>query len=236
MRCAVLLSLLLQQQAPDDKAVEEALERFKTSYKDQSIEARASAVGVLAFTRHKRILGKVAPFLVSDGPEVRIAAAKGIGGFKGFKEAAPLLIGALAPNEKELDVGCAILGALGELAEDACYPTLHKYFRERNIKLAKAAVAGAGAAKSRHSMDPLIALLKDTTKWIQNKQSGGYTDQNGQQGDENACRTRLQDFQKDIIKAFQTITGEKWTTAQEWEHWWNKNKATFQVTKKEEKK
>ena len=80
-------------------------------------------------------------------------------------------------------------------------------------------------------MDALIELQSDVQKWLKNKQSGPYRDEKGQPGDENACKTRLEDVQKTIIKAFQDITKEKWATANEWEIWWGKKKANFEVPK-----
>ena len=53
----------------------------------------------------------------------------------------------------------------------------------------------------------------------------------GQQGDDNECKTRLETLQKAIIKSYQEITKEKWATANEWEIWWGKKKATFEIPK-----
>ena len=47
----------------------------------------------------------------------------------------------------------------------------------------------------------------------------------------NAIKGRHEDIQKTIIKAYQDITKEKWATAAEWEIWWGKKKATFEIPK-----
>jgi hypothetical protein len=85
--------------------------------------------------------------------------------------------------------------------------------------------------RQKESMDALLELQRDVQKWLKNKQAGPYRDDKGQQGDENACKTRLEDIQKTIIKAYQDITKEKWATANEWEIWWGKKKATFEIPK-----
>jgi transcriptional regulator with GAF, ATPase, and Fis domain len=108
---------------------------------------------------------------------------------------------------------------------------VHGNFREADVRVAKYAIACAGAMRQKESMDALLELQKDVQKWLKNKQAGPYRDDKGQQGDDNAIKTRHEDVQKTIIKAYQEITKEKWATAAEWEIWWGKKKATFEIPK-----
>jgi len=228
---AMLALALLSQ---DDAAVKEALDRFKTGMKATSAVGQAAAITELCRTPHEKTLKQAAPF-VMDGPkETRIAAAKGLGNFTDYKKlATPTLMNALsAPaNAKEFDVLAAIYEGLGKLADPISLETVHKGFRSEQIKPAKAAIACAGTMRQKESMDVLIELLKECQKWLKNKQSGPYKDDKGQNGDDAAIKARVEDIQKEIIKAFQAITKEKWTTAQEWELWWTKHKATFEPSK-----
>lgn len=230
LNAIVALCLLAQ----DDAAVKEALERFKTGMKAQSAAGQAAAIAELAKTPHEKTFPKIAPF-VMDGPkECKIAAAKGLGNFTDYKKlATPWLMNALsAPgNAKEYDVQAAIFDGLAKLQDPMALPTVHAGFRNEQVKHAKGALACAGALRQKESMDVLIELMKDIEKWLKNKQGGPYKDEKGQGGDDAAKEGRLKDIQKEIIKAFQGITKEKWTTSQEWEIWWGKRRATFEVSK-----
>jgi HEAT repeat protein len=233
MAASMLLAVLLAAQ--DDKAAEEAIARFKATFnKSPTPDGRALAVSELARTPHEKTMKILIPFLTSDFPKVREAAAKGLGDFVDYKKVVtPMMISALsAPaNAKELDVRCAILAGLGKLKDPFALDAVHRAFRDEYAKVAKAALAAAGDLRQKESMDVLLQLLKDTQEWIKKKQSGGYRDDKGQLGDEGAYTGRVTDLQKSIIKTFTAITGEKWVTAQEWEIWWNKRKATFEVPK-----
>jgi hypothetical protein len=138
---------------------------------------------------------------------------------------------ALKANEKDLKVQEAIYGTLGKLQDPVAVPTVHGNFKEADVRVAKYAIACAGAMRQKESMDALLDLQKEIQKWLKNKQAGPYRDDKGQQGNDNDIKGRLEDLQKAIIKAFQEITKEKWATANEWEIWWGKKKATFEVPK-----
>jgi len=214
----------------DEKEADEAIERFKKAYRDPNPTARAAAVAELSKTPHDKTLRKVAEFLQQDVPQVRIAAAKGMGEFKDYKKmATPVLVASLGgPNQKEYAVQAAIFEGLGKLRDETALPAVHNNFRAEHITVAKAAVASAGAIRHRDSMDALIALIEDIEKWLKREQNGPYKDDKGV-GDKAAAKARITDIQDEVVKAFQSITKEKWTTSQEWKIWWGKRKATFKV-------
>jgi hypothetical protein len=228
-----LLALVLLVQAADDKAaVDAAIKSFNKAVANPSPAARGTAILELSKTPHDRTLKAILPYLNQDVAEVRVKAASALTEFGDWKKiVTPSLAAALQTNEKEGTVQKAILEAIGKLNDPASLQTVHGNFRDADTRVAKAAIAAAGAMRHKESMDALVELQKDVQKWLKNKQAGPYRDEKGQPGDENACTTRLNDVQKTIIKAFQDITKEKWATANEWEIWWGRKKATFEIPK-----
>lgn len=229
----VFLAIALLLQAADDKAaVDEAIKRFNKAFANPNASARSTAVLELSKTPHDRTLKSILPLLNSDVSDVRAAAAKGLTEFGDWKKVVtPSLQGALQSNAKDYKVQVAILDALGKLADPMALSTVHGAFKDADVRVAKAAIGAAGAMRQKESMDALIDLQKEIQKWLKNKQSGPYRDEKGQQGDDNAIKSRLDDLEKAIIKAFQEITKEKWATANEWEIWWGRKKATFEIPK-----
>src|SRR5687767_15934520 len=99
------LMLLASLFVADEKEASDALERFKTAYQSNSPAGRAAAVSELARTQHEKVMARLIPFLTGDAKEVRIAAAKGLGGFKDWKkQVSPILLSAIGPNDKEPEV------------------------------------------------------------------------------------------------------------------------------------
>jgi hypothetical protein len=219
-------------QADDKAAVDEAIKHFAKGFSNPSPGARATAVLELSKTLHDKTLNRILPLIVSDVSEVRIAAAKALAEFADWKKiVTPALTSALKPNEKDLKVVQELYTTIGKLQDPMAISTVHGNFREPDVRVAKFAIACAGAMRQKESMDALLELQKDVQKWLKNKQAGPYRDEKGQQGDDNAIKTRHDDVLKTIIKAYQDITKEKWATATEWEIWWNKKKATFEIPK-----
>ena len=230
---ALLAIVLLLQAAADDKAaVDEAIKRFNKAVANPSPAARGAALRELAGKPHDRTLKVILNYLNADVTEVRVAAAESLGEFGDWKKiVTPSLQGALQSNAKDPKVQVAVLKTLGKMADPMAIPIIHGNFREPSVDVTTAAIGAAGTARQKESMDALIELQRDIQKWLKNKQSGPYRKPDGQQGDENECKGRLDNIQKEIIKAFQTITKEKWATANEWEIWWGKRKATFEIPK-----
>ena len=227
-----LLALLCMFQADEKAAAEEAVKRFSKSFANPSPSARASAVLELGQTRADKTLNRILPLLTSDVAQVREAAARALADFGDWKKiVTPSLTSAITPNMKEPSVCKAIFESLGKLQDPIALQTVHGHFKESDTRIAKYAIICAGNMRQKDSMDALLDLQKEIQKWIKNKQSGPYRDEKNQQGDEGTYTGRLNDLEKEIIKAFQTITKEKWATANEWDIWWNKKKATFEIPK-----
>src|SRR5581483_6540373 len=88
MTPAILLFLAAAPALQDDKAAEDALDAFKAAYKSTSEADRVAAVNELAKVHHAKTLARLSALLSSDGPSVRLAAAKAVAGFVELKKPA----------------------------------------------------------------------------------------------------------------------------------------------------
>lgn len=207
--------------AADDKEVDAAIERFKASYRNDSPTARALAVAELCKTPHERTLARVAPMLTGEVKDVRIAAARGLGGFVDYKkQVTPVLIGCLAPNDKEPDVVAAIFEGLGILKDENALPVIHKHFEDKDSKIASAALAAAGSIRHVSSIDPIIELIKDYEKEAKASTAGGA----GLPAGDDKKKKLAQAVLPNTVKAMKAITKEKWATSGEWVIWWGRRK------------
>ncbi len=208
--------------AADDKEVDAAIERFKASYRNESATARSLAVAELCKTPHERTLARVAPMLTGEVKDVRIAAAKGLGGFVDYKkQVMPILIGSIAPNDKEPDVVAAIFEGLGILKDENSLPTIHKFFEDKDSKIANAAIAAAGAIRHVSSIDPIIELVKEYEKNAKAVSAGGAA---GLPAADDKKKKLAQAVLPATVKAMKAITKEKWSTTGEWVIWWGRRK------------
>jgi len=217
----------------DDAAVKAALDQFKHSFgRATSSAARANAVLELSRTPHQRTFNQIAPLLGMDDKDVKVAAAKGLGNYTDYKKlATPALMTAFAGAGKDADFKAAIIDGLAKLGDVTALTLIHRSFHdEHHEKVVRAAIGATGAIRARESLDALYDFMEEIKKWLAHKQGGAYEDDKGK-GDDNAQKTRLENFTKDIIKAFQAITRERWTTVNEWEIWCGKHKADFVVPK-----
>ncbi len=230
----LLLAALAGQ---DDKAVEDALEKFKTDFKASSDADRARALTTLSGTAHLKTLNRIAPFVAADTSVVRIAAAKALGGFTEFrKQAAPALLRGLGANAKEPAVLIAVLEALGKLGDGSALPSLYKYFDEKDGKIAAAAFLAVGEIGSTSSVEPLIEALKKLERAAKDNGGGGNIAGAGGAGgaaagynvpDDDTARRRAKEVQPAAVKALQAIAKEKYITVEEWQKWWARTRATL---------
>jgi len=240
MLTAVVLFILAGSSGgQDDKAAEEAIDAFKTALKSTSEADRVAAVNDLSKVHHAKTLARLSVMLNTDGPTVRIAAAKGISGFVELKkQAAAALAGAMGPNAKETTVHSALYEALGKLEEPSSTPILHRGFEEKETVVAKTAIQAAGNVGSAASIDPLIALLAKQEK-IQKSPGGSfdYTAPTPGGGNVTVRSTdespgkRAAELIPAINKALNEITHESNGSAETWGAWWAKNKGSFKSFK-----
>jgi HEAT repeat protein len=232
--CAGLVSAW----AGDDKEVEEAIQRFKKGMNNPSAPSRASAVTELAATKSETTAKTLGGLLVADTEPVRKAAAAGLAGFTDYKKmVTPMLLNGLNANygAKEYKVVEAICQALGKLDDDVALPTLHRYFEDKDSTVASAAILGAAEIRHISSIDLIIELMKKYEKINDNAKNGGgggYGVNIPSGGGNDPKVTLAKAVLPSTIKAMQIISGDKWTTAKEWEIWWSKRKATFKIEDK----
>src|SRR5687768_17760480 len=123
MMTAVLMLALAAGGGQDDKAVDEALDAFKSAMKSTSEADRVMAVNELSKVPHTKTLVRLAGLLNTEAPTVRIAAIKGMAGFSALKQkAAQVIVAALGSNSKETTVQVALYEALGKLDETSSLP------------------------------------------------------------------------------------------------------------------
>jgi hypothetical protein len=240
MTSLMAVALLLAQDAPvDDKAADQAIETFKTAYKAQAEADRADAVSKLAEAVHAKTLSKLSLILTSsDGPRVRLAAAKGMGQATAIKkQAVAALSSAFTVCAKEPAIQAGILQALGALDDPSSLALIHRSFEDKEPAVVKAALAAAAAMKNAGSIDPLIAFLTKCEKSHKAK-SGGATNVALPSGNlsVNAARPEdllkmLQEYIEATNMSLQTVTEQNLSTSTEWLGWWAKSRTTFKPKK-----
>lgn len=225
-----LIALVIPQ---DREEVDSFLFAFQAVYDSAEAEAdRAEAVRKLAEVRHPRVLTRLARFLSSDGPTVRVAAARGLAGFTEHAKAASAVLAEAIPlNEKNEDVQIALLDALGGLKEPGALPRMHALFDHKTTRVARAAVEAVGKAGRRESVDGLIALLARHEKVLDSNRGGTLqvVEADGlrtvtAEDSENTALRRAQALAPAAIDALRAITKQDLKTARDWAAWWARHR------------
>ena len=222
-----LLASVLIAALGDEKEADQAIQTFKSAMKSPELVVRVSAVAELGRCGHEKVIKVLGLFLVTDDKSVRVAAARALGRFTIKKlQICSLLSEALAANLKEPEVRAAALIALKDLRQEAALGPAHRYLDDRDAQVAEAAIDITGTIRARSSIEPLIRLMKRLVS-----SGDGYSSGDGSfevPADEQ-LRRRARQLQTAARKALRSITGESWTSIEEWEAWWKRNAATFTV-------
>ena len=239
---AILITLALALGDPDA----EALDKFKADYKAKEIAARAAAVEELSKTPSPKVCARLGSLLGADGPEVRVAAAKGLAlQAEDKKHAIPFLLNGATANAKDLVVLGAILETLGKLRDEQGAAEVNKHVNADDTDLAKTAIDAAGEIKSATSFDPLIKALKeceDTLKPRTNTPGGGgFGGGLGRLGGPGGAgatgktpkemRDRANALKPEIIKVLRDMAKVSCQDAKDWEDWWKEHRATWKPDK-----
>jgi hypothetical protein len=233
---AILLVLAL---ALGDEA--EALDKFKADYKAKDVAARASAVEELAKTPSPKVCARLGALLAADGPEVRVAAAKGLMLQQADKKhAVPYLLNGAAANAKDPLVLTAIVTSLGSFREEATAPEVNRHINADHPDLAKASVEAAAKIKSATSFDPLIKELKECEEILKPRDPnstganfGSKLTRMGTDSAQNAkeVRERATTLKPEIIKALRDMAKVACQDAKDWEDWWKEHRNTWKPEK-----
>jgi len=230
------LSLLAQAAKPDETAANEALDKFKADYKARETGGRVTAVADLAKTQADKVYIRLGQVLTSpEEKEVRIAAAKGLGGAtENKKKPVSILVASIAPNSKDNSVVAAILEAIGKLGDQSAVATVENSFKSKDVIVLKAAVDAAGELKSRSSVPLLIDLCKRLEEGAKEAPStggnygggklpgvggGGVTD--------DQAKERERVVKPVVIKVLGNLTKTNLSLAKEWEDWWRTEGGKF---------
>lgn len=234
---AMLLALALALGDADA----EALEKFKTDYKAKDVAARAAAVEELSKTASPKVCARLGALLGADGPEVRVAAAKGLMlQHEDKKHAVPFLLNGAAANAKDPVVLTAIVAALGSFREEAAAGEVNRHIRAENGDLAKAAVEAAAKIRSATSFDPLIKELKDCEDILKprdpNDRGANFGNNLTRMGTGNAqnakeARDRATALKPEIVKALREMAKVTCQDAKDWEDWWKEHRGTWKPEK-----
>jgi len=224
-----LLAVLAQT---DDAAATAALDKFKADYKSREATVRASAVADLAGTQHEKVAARLGQLLGMDVNEVRIAAAKGLGGntVNRRKAVAMLSVGAAA-NARDPMVMAAILEAVGKLKEPIGAAEVERHFKSKQIPQAKAAIEAAASIGSRSSVHPLIETLRWLEAGAQEAPAVGNNNNapgiGGGGTVDEAARERNTMLRPVVLKALEALTKVNRGSVKEWEDWWRADGARF---------
>lgn len=245
------LVLILALLAGDDKAANDALEKFKTDYKAKETAAKVKAIEDLAQVQHEKITAKLATLLSADEKQLRVAGAKGLGDRtddKEKKKAGAALGAAVKPNEKMPDVLAAILEAIAKLKDESAMPEVHKLLESEVTEVAQGAVTTAGAVKSKTSFDPLIKRLKEADEVLKPRDQtpgaggkGGFGGGFGGRltGGAGGSGTLTPKEKRDLAKTMQTaikkvlsdLAGTNCEDGKDWENWWKEHQNTWKAPK-----
>ena len=236
---AFVLAVAVQDDKEAEKAATDALEQFQKAYKGTD-EERKAAIDELAKVHHPKVASKLGTILAGVTPTpVRVAAARGLGGFtENKKQATTALANAIPANVKEAGVLSQVFEAIAKLQDPSAVPLLVRYFEDKELILAQNAIFTTGKLGIAPGIDPLIAVLTKNEKAAKPaganigvaangtnpNQAGGVVVSGG---NNNAQRDRAMAMVSAANTALQDITKEKLTTADAWSSWWAKNKATF---------
>jgi hypothetical protein len=248
----ILLAVVLALAPQDAAAAKAALDTYATATaKSKDPRAHAEAVAELAKTLHETVATKLGSLLTTEDNQVRMAAAAGLRGFIQPPElkvsAARHLAQALTAgaNLRLVDVRVAIFEALGGLQEESSANAIKSHFEEKDSKIACAAVAAAGALKSKTLIDPLIQLLRECEKIVNEGNvppppptvKGAKVGKSPPPGRNNNNDTDRE--KKDRASAvggaaqsaLTSLCQQNLKTSDEWEKWWIKNRGSFTPSK-----
>ncbi len=221
------LAMTLFLALSDDKEVEDAIQKFKSTMKSPELAVRIGAVTEVGRLQHIRVMKVLASCLSTDDKFVRVAAAKSLGAYQEKKPlATALLTEGLDPNAKEPDVLISIFTAMMTLHEESSLAAAYRHLDDKNTKVAEAAIGLTGVVRSKNSIDLLVRLMKKLISAGEGYSSG---DGNFDVPADEAMREHARRLESAASKALQSITGEKLSTAQEWGAWWKNNASTFKV-------
>lgn len=232
--------------AQEDAALKQAVKKFESdiSRSGAKTDEKVAAVVELAKFRNPSIAKTLAPLLSRDCLEVRVVVARELAKFQGVEAAADALLSGLRsrPNAaaKMTQVRIMAIRGLGELKSKAAAADVDRLIEDKEIWVAKAAIDAAGKIRVKSSVLALIVALRridgpaGMTALPANPLEAELSETNLQSILKEEVLQTKPKTERELLKeplhaALKSITQQAFATAKEWEGWWSKNKATFQV-------
>ena len=233
------VALILALALADEKEASEALSRFAAAFKSKEVDARVAAIADLAKTQHEKVYAKLGSLLLADVRDVRIAAAKGLAGAEDHKKKVTnyFLNGFLA-NAGDLAVEAAIIESLEKLQPGLGRSALEAYLKSPDVATAKTAIETAGELRKKEYIGPLVELDKHLEQKAKEYLSAGPRAKGqvgrglpGEPGPtvDSEAPKRAKALGPVIDKVLGSLTGQKFSTPQEWDDWWRKNESSFKL-------
>ena len=220
-----------------DDDVASAIAKFKADMaKAKGPADQSTAFYELGRTQDEKTLAILTPYVT--GPEgLRKPAIFALSGFyEHQKKVVPILLKSLQVNQTDSIAVSAALEGLGKIGDETVVPTLHKYFADKTMFVAKAAIASTGRIRHVSSIEPLIQALKAQEKALANAGSGSVgpvipSPTRGSIKPDGSIRYNAEKLQAEANASLNKITLQDFKTSADWQKWWDASKATFQVEK-----
>ncbi|HYF01386.1 MAG TPA: HEAT repeat domain-containing protein [Planctomycetota bacterium] len=203
---AVLMAAALAGQANPDQAIKEFKEKFKAG----SDNERTYAIQGLSRVNDRKVVQVLIPYLTTEAPAVRVAAARALGGMDEHKDLVlPALERAMGgPNGKFPDVRGAVLEAFGYLGDPAGLKAIQRAYDDREVSVVRSAVNATAVIKNGSSVSPLIDLLKRQEKKAR----------------EASTKSEADILIPEVNRALAQITGQSFVKGDDWSKWWSNYK------------
>jgi hypothetical protein len=220
MMLLLLLFLSPVSQAKDD--IDTRLKEFADAMRVAKTDPeRLAAIDALASTHHGKAAAKLAG--VIQGPysaAVRVAAADAVGRVGDVKAGQTLqsilsgfgnILASENPNRPDdQKVAEAVVRALGTLRDRSATKQLSGHLASANVPLMAAIVRALGQIRDLSCMGDLLKL-----NYAANAPEGA--------GAKNIRKPLAPDTQAALVR----ITGQSWSTADEWNKWWRTSSGAF---------
>lgn len=243
---ALTLAIAFPLCAQEEAALKQALRKFHDDITrgGAKTDEKIAAIVELAKFRSPLIVKTLSPLLSKDRLEVRVVVARELAKFQGVDGAGEALHCALRsrPNAtaKMAQVRIMALRGLGELKARAASADVDRLIEAKEIWVAKAAIDASGKIRVRTSVQPLILALRriegpaGMTALPANPLEAELSEANLQSILREEVLQTKPKTERELLKeplraALKSITRQAFATVKEWETWWAKNKATFQV-------
>lgn len=173
---------------------------------EQFIQMGRPALEALLAHKSPRLFDTMVATLQNSDGAMRARAAGALGELGDARAGKPLV---RALQDPEDFVRKAAAQALGKLATPEAVPALIGALEDKNINVRWAAAEGLGNLGDPRAVEPLIAGLRRGAVAV------------GKRGIVVVPGSTA------IFEALKKITGQELRTAEQWEQWWERNKATF---------